>query len=253
MTAQIPKLDDTNWTEWSIQMQALLTRKGLWPTVRGDDTMPETSPQSKTYKSWRRRNDEAIAELQLNVQPDQLSHLTGDIASEIWISLQEVHAAQGLGSRLTLRTELYSQRMDDSLTVQSYVANIRRCAFRLEQAGATISDEERLGVLLAGLPPRFGPFIVSLEALADSDRTFASVVRRLINENARLGTPAAAGAALVAGGRPAGATSRRPVAEITCFNCGQKGHYRADCQLPPVPTAYKHTTNAAVEGREYMF
>jgi hypothetical protein len=25
---------------------------------------------------------------------------------------------------------------------------------------------------------------------------------------------------------------RHPVSEITCFKCGQKGHYQSDCALP---------------------
>ncbi|KAH9856304.1 hypothetical protein C2E23DRAFT_686549, partial [Lenzites betulinus] len=67
--------------------------------------------------------------------------------------------------------------------IQAYVAQVRKSTFRLEQASASISDKERLGVLLAGLPFCFGPFIVSLEALPESDRTLSSVVRRLVNKD----------------------------------------------------------------------
>ncbi|KAH9858481.1 hypothetical protein C2E23DRAFT_711878, partial [Lenzites betulinus] len=138
-------LNDSNYAEWSIQMRAILVRKGIWEVVSGTATRPLGSPNSKT----------------------------------------EVHASAGLGSRITLRTEFYRQRMEAPQAIQAYVAQVRKSAFRLEQAGASISDEERLGVLLAGLPSRFGPFIVSLEALPESDRTFSSVVRRLVNEDAR--------------------------------------------------------------------
>lgn len=242
----IEKLDDRNYAEWSIQMRAILVRKGLWEVVSGTATRPLGSPNAKTVRAWQRRNDEAIAELQLNVESDQLSHLIGDDAACLWTLLQEVHASSGLGSRIILRTEFYQQRMmDASQAVQAYVAQVRKSAFRLEQAGATISDEERLGVLLAGLPSRFGPFIVSLEALPESDRTFAGVVRRLVNEDARLGPSLNNASAFAANVSRDGVSARRPISEITCFNCGRKGHYRATCPLLPAPTAYQDGASLA--------
>ena len=248
MAAHITKLNDTNYPEWSIQMKAILVRKNLWEVTSGDDEKPAGSPNAKTVRAWQRRNDEAIAEIQLNVEPDQLSHVTGNEAHEIWTLLQEVHSATGLGSRIILRTEFYSQRMGPDLSIQGYVAQVRKTAFRLEQAGAEITDEERLGVLLAGLPPRFGPFIVSLEALPESDRSFTAVVRRLINEDTRLGPTTGTDAALAAtAARTPGAYAgpKRPISEITCFNCGQKGHYRIGCPLPPAPTAYQRNVNGS--------
>ena len=256
MSAHIAKLNDINYPEWSIQMRAILVKKSLWDVTSGDGDKPMGSPNSKTVRAWQRRNDEAIAEIQLNVEPDQLSHVTGTEASEIWTLLREVHSATGLGSRIVLRTEFYSQNMGAGMSIQGYVAQVRKSAFRLEQAGAEISDEERLGVLLAGLPPRFGPFVVSLEAIPESDRTFTAIVRRLINEDARLGPSEDLSRALAATATPAApapgahASAKRPISEITCFNCGKKGHYRASCPQPPAPTAYQESANAACK---YVF
>lgn len=227
-------------------MKAILVRKGLWEVVSGTPTRLLGSPNAKTVRAWQHHNVEAIAELQLNTESDQLLHLTGDDAACLRTLLQEVHASPSLSSRIVLHTKFYQQHMmDASQAVQAYVAQVCKSAFRLEQAGATISNEERLGVLLAGLPFHFGPFIVSLEALPESDRTFVGVVWCLVNEDARLSPSLSNASAFTANVSQDGVSARCPVAEITRFNCGRKGHCCATCPLPPTPTVYQEGANLA--------
>jgi len=41
--------------------------------------------------AWDQRNKEAHAELQLAVEPDQLVHMTAELALEIWNELERIY------------------------------------------------------------------------------------------------------------------------------------------------------------------
>ena len=78
-----PKLNDTNYTEWHIYARAIMIRKQVWDHVNGTLQCPMGSPNSKAVLSWRRKNNEAVAEITLIVEPSQLPHLRYENAAEI--------------------------------------------------------------------------------------------------------------------------------------------------------------------------
>ena len=42
-------------------------------------------------RAWDQKNQEARAELQLAVEPDQLAHMTAELTPEIWYELERIH------------------------------------------------------------------------------------------------------------------------------------------------------------------
>jgi Domain of unknown function (DUF4219) len=49
----VDKLNDSNYADWHIKMEALLDEKELWDLVSGDETMPLSSPNSKAVKTFK--------------------------------------------------------------------------------------------------------------------------------------------------------------------------------------------------------
>ena len=43
------KLNEMNYNDWKIQMEALLEEKGLFGVVSGQDVIPSTGPNSKVF------------------------------------------------------------------------------------------------------------------------------------------------------------------------------------------------------------
>ena len=126
MAPQIPKLDDSNYAEWSVFMRALLVRQGLYDLVAGTVTRPLGSPNSTAVRPWQKKNDTAVAEITLNLDPSQLPHAHALDAVKLWTDLEAVHQARGLGTRLSRRRDFFQMRKSDDQTMKAWIADVRR-------------------------------------------------------------------------------------------------------------------------------
>ena len=68
------KLNEENYGDWSMMMEAVL-RKQLWGIVTGGKTRPVESENSTPIKNFVRKQAKACAELALGVESSQLPHL----------------------------------------------------------------------------------------------------------------------------------------------------------------------------------
>lgn len=86
-----------------------------------------------------------------------------------------------------------------------------------------------VSVLMLSLPESYSTLIISLDT-HDNRTNFDFVVQRCMNEEAR---QAAAHDVTSHGDKAYHADATRPKrdkAEITCYKCGKKGHYRNECK-----------------------
>lgn len=65
---QIEKLDESNYSTWSIQMKSVLVHTDLWSVVCGRDVKPE-DPQSPACVAYETKNEKALASILLCVKP----------------------------------------------------------------------------------------------------------------------------------------------------------------------------------------
>ena len=95
-----PPLNDDNYMEWSIPMEAKLICKGLW-----DNVQCEVSVEGKTAveveeivtkwhgKCTQKKMAETCAEIILRVEDSQLAHVHGCDPEILWGNLLQVHHA----------------------------------------------------------------------------------------------------------------------------------------------------------------
>jgi hypothetical protein len=162
----------------------------------------------------------------------------------IWNTLADVHSPRGRSTIITLRRRLHKLHLEQNEAMATYIARARQLAKLLSEAGHTLSKDDLLLAITAGLPHSYNPFLVSLDTLPDSEHTLDGVIPRLINEFTRQSlsyTPRARTQTVPASDDAMAITTitRRPISEITCFKCGQKGHYQSNC-----PTLIQGSSNA---------
>jgi Domain of unknown function (DUF4219) len=72
------KLNETNYDDWKIQVEALLEEKGLFGVVSGRDVMPTTGPSSKGVKAFLEKQRLARSKIILAIEPSQLPHVRNE-------------------------------------------------------------------------------------------------------------------------------------------------------------------------------
>ena len=108
------KLNDLNYPEWSVIMEAELVWRGLWSVVMvkidksgKDKMMIEAELKVKKSKWDEEKMTEAWAEMILRVEGGQLSHMQSCDPLEIWQDLQHVHHAYGFTTSLALHRQSF--------------------------------------------------------------------------------------------------------------------------------------------------
>ena len=183
------KLNDGNYIEWSIQMEAELIKRGLWTMVEiivdvdGKDA-DSVHTEWETKKS--KRNSQKMAETQskliLCVEDNQLTHMCSKDPMVIWETLRGVHCARGFATSLALRRKFLTARKDINQSMQAWIGSIRTQAFIMEESGITVSEHDMILALTMGLPDSYNPVIINFDATPTDQLNFEHVVTRLLNE-----------------------------------------------------------------------
>jgi len=249
--SSISKLNGSNYYEWKMLMEALLVRRGLMEYLDGSKAKPVGSTNSKAIKDFMKRSAEACAEIVLHVEISQLAHVRDPDPTAIWSTLETVHCARGFATRLMLRRKFLTLCKSDEMSIQAWVAEVRHIMFQLQEVGVDVSDEDIILALTLGLPSSYKPFIISLDTTPSDQFTLDYVFACLTNEEARQqhGRDTAADlpdpSALATRAQH---RNRTPLMNITCFYCGEKGHYQSNC-----PKVNSTTSTSPSEDATYAF
>jgi len=248
-TPRFTRLNDANYAEWALRMEAVLIRKGLWLVVdvivpnadaKDDDTV-ELELQKLLKARTASKMAEARAELILRVEDSQLSHMRQSDPREIWLTLQRVHRASGFATSLALRRLFLTMKKSDPQSMQAWIGEVKALEFRMEEAGIDVSEQDIILALTMGLPAAFDPVIINFDSTPSDQLTLDHVIGRLLNEETRQKSTATLTRirvkkeepqeeAMLATGTGRWRGSNFSASNVTCFFCDQKGHIKTECQ-----------------------
>ena len=94
-TVRFARLNDSNYAEWAVRMQAILVRCGLWSQIVNivvDETGKDATTVAAEIEDLKKKRsaekmDEAYAEMVLRVEDGQLSHMCSRDPMEVWRTL----------------------------------------------------------------------------------------------------------------------------------------------------------------------
>lgn len=207
-------------------MEQYLTVNELWDIVTGAEIEPTTVTERAEFF---RRQKSARAHIALHVTPSQLASVRLETdPKKIWDELQRLNRRGGFSTRIALRRELAKMKKDPEMPMSKWVISVRDLARQIKDLKGDISDEEIIVVLTDSLPDSYAPLVFQLDAMEEKDRPLSHVITRLIEEVRRQteGRNREDPLALAAAAK----NKRKDRSKITCFGCGEKGHYRSECQ-----------------------
>lgn len=262
-TWRFPLLNDTNYTEWSMRMEAELVRKGLWDMVfcevvddgKTPDEVVNEVGRLKARRSTKKMA-EARAELILRADRAQLVHMRDRDPLVVWEHLAKVHRARGLATRLALRRKFLTAVKAELESMQAFIGRVQAIAFELENIDVEVSDEDRILALTMGLNDSYDSFVISLDGTSAEELNVEYVISRMLNEEARRGNKAIEVSAAegmtalsaVKANVDMNKSERRP---RTCWRCGKEGHIRPFCKEKF--EGVEKEANLAVMGASYAF
>ena len=248
-TPHFAPLNDTNFHEWSIRIEAHLIRKDLWGTVTCEtDTDGKSDAEIEgIWADWRKKRSmkkitEAYAEMVLRVEDSQLVHMRSKDPEVIWDTLAQVHRARGLATRLALRRNFLTSVKGAEQSMSAWVGRVKLMSFRLEDIGVDVSDEDTILALTMGLDKSYDSFIISLDTTPPEQLTLDYVVSRMLNEEVRRSNTEIQGVAVKARGMPGGEVRVKKEENVAlattqgdvCWRCGKPGHLKAFCTAKPL-------------------
>jgi hypothetical protein len=243
-TIRLARLNDSNYAEWAVRMEAILIKKGLWsvvkiPEIDAAGETASTITAEKTKKIAERdsaKMQEARAELILRVDDGQLSHMRSEDPMEIWATLERVHRAAGFATSLALRRKFLTAKKGEGQSMQAWIGDIQALAFRMSQANICVTDQDRILALTMGLPSSYDAVIINFDSTPADQLTLNNVIVRLLNEESRQASQLEPNekrventALAVTSPKPKPAVKTSNSADITCFFCDGKGHYKLEC------------------------
>jgi len=191
-------LNNSNYAEWSLRMEAVLVRASLWGMIHPEvDHMKQDGTEKdalmialeleaalKTRTTTKM--NEARAEIILRLEDGQLSHcLRSNDPRTIWLILESVHHAAGFATSLALRRKFLTLKKTPSETMQAWIGKIQALGFHLEQAGITVSDQDKILALTMGLPSSYDAVIINFDSTPSDQLTLSHVISCLLNEEVR--------------------------------------------------------------------
>ena len=219
----IKKFDGENYPLWAFKMEMYLKGKGLWGVVAEDVPINEEN-KDKFQK--------AHSVIVLHLEDSQLLHVVHTkSAKQAWIMLASINDTQDMSTKMFLK-EKFSAFKFESGTMKEHLQKYEELLVEMTVAGCAPEESDVVACLLRSLPSGYDALV---QALRLSTVTVTKIIatRIIKNESVRMSTnPGSTGAVALTSAPEKPKFEKKSKAQMTCYNCGKKGHLKYECRSP---------------------
>lgn len=250
---KLDKLDGTgtNFNRWKDKLMFFLTALKvayiLNPNLPEIPAPKEGESEEVAKQRQKREEDEIICRGHiLNTLSDSYYDMFQGVTNprEIWTAIEREYTTQKQGTDKFLIKKYFEFKLLDTSSLMDQIHNLQVIVSKLKDYGVEVSESFQVGAIIAKLPPMWNDYQKKLLHTSET-LTLSSVLNHLrIEEGARtlqkLELESNPKANMVEERKSFGNKRKKPENTTSkdnkkknrvCYNCGKKGHYKAECKL----------------------
>ncbi len=239
---EIRRFEGTGFDLWKERIQGILFLKDC------DRALEAEKPEDMSEDAWFTLNKKAITYIKMAVSDEILVDLKGiATASELWAKLKATYEITTPVNQVHLMRKLVGMQLDESKSAAEHLSLFTGTLSQLQDSGMPPFDDKLKAIfLLMTLPDSWETLVVSLSN--NTNLTFDGVRGSILNEEIRrkAGGEGGNSANMVRGrtdkknaygqrnkskSKERGNASKGKDSDVTCYQCGRKGHKKPDCRF----------------------
>jgi gag-polypeptide of LTR copia-type len=116
--------------------------------------------------------------------------------------------------------------MKEGQTMESWIGEMHSLSNRLKGIDVTVTDEDTIVILMAGLPESYTPVVISFDSIDAKALTLEFVIARLLNEEGHQDKLAITD---IKKEETENSAMHAKKSDLYCYYCLKKGHYSSVC------------------------
>src|SRR6266702_3894947 len=245
----LPKLDGTNWQQWSATLGALIRINGTCHHLTHGALVhaDPANPDAAVVACWEKEEEVLIGLLFLFVTTEVYSQIASDtvfpLVHDKYLQLETLYGMVGSMATFNLWVSLANTKLQEGSPFLPQLQHMLDARNTLGENGMVISDMQMSFILLDALPPSYSTIAGTILAVGPpSALSPQDLINRFINEKSCISSP---GAALnkaapfksttlwshqpCAPSALQGTSSSSASKDVTCYYCKKAGHKSPDC------------------------
>jgi hypothetical protein len=261
---RLPMLDSEgrNWTTWKKRFYLSVVARGHKSHLEDKAEVPKEGDSK--FDGWE-MIEAALMERMISTIPDSIYSQIQDkpTVKLMYDELITMFETKSLIFVMDLRRKLMTASCREGADLGAHFDDLKRVRESLGAAGQKIDEDDFVATLMGSLPPSYNGYLETMSGMlritdATHKMTSSKLIQLVLEEQKRRAILAAKQSTNKTKDIALLANDRQDKKKIECFNCGKKGHRKADCwakgggkegegpKKGPQPTKKTTTTSAKV-------
>lgn len=225
--ARIPVFDGQDFSDWKYRMELIFEELKLLGTVQNRPT--------DVVRAAADFNDKARRIIAEGLSQMHLEYAKKPSAYEAWTNLCRNFEGKNAINRCINFEKLIYLRCDEDKPLHEFYKNFDKLLNEYTAAGGDLPDLEIITIFMTKIPKKFKHVKSALQTIASDEITMDRVRTRLLEEELQEQgeserDPANDDSSVGAAFKTQKKNAYKPKANVTCFNCGERGHKSNVCK-----------------------
>ena len=261
---KIEKFDGADFGFWKMQIEDYLYEKKLYQPLLGK------KPDNITEDDWNLLDRQALRVIRLTLSRNVAFNIVKEkTTAGLMAALSSMYEKPSASNKVHLMRRLFNLRMTEGASVVQHLNELNTITTQLSSMEIEFDDEVRALILLSSLPDSWNATVTAVSSSSGNSKLKFDDVRDLVlSEEIRRRESGETSNSSALHTETRGRTSERNSnrgrsksrrgksrwgrKDFNCYNCGKKGHFKKDCQVPKKDIGAQESVHVTEEAGDAM-